>query len=554
MTSSLTHFLTPNPQLALCSDGMLVSVVPGTPSLREATPAEFHAAADLALARGVHILTDSGGGGDSSFLWEGMSPEFRGVISGIGMAISAVVPIVGFISAAITAMELLGLTGSKYQPIFERIDALNVKLDQILAELSGTQKLVYSSWASNHWRDISKLLGQTSAALGAAFEVVKFQEDPTSPAAVQKLAIADNDSRVVVATLIAGGLDGGFWRRPHFGPAMNMAAWEFKTDARPDVTGDDRVWDYRIALPTLLLAIAARIIVIKAMHPPAQAHARLCSEVRTWTSFIGPLIQRIQNNVQRKTDFSSSEKSNPCAGAPTSGFFAGAVDLSIGLDDFIHLDAFGNVALDTYLRKVGRRPDFPGATGTDRGNLCYGGWVNVQDFSDQITEQDVNEGKFFLKHSAVLEKQGRFAENRLLWKTPILDLCDFNGVLWELCPKRPPLVDRVSAVLVPRRALAAAVAGTSGAKHVAREAYALAAMAAAQHDTKSETLLAGAKLTAVMLDETRGPAFRTSLQDSLPALVGKAVAQGSQPEAVTDYMDRRSATRSTAKSEPDAPA
>lgn len=513
MTPPIDQFLTPNPFLALQSDGMLVSVLPDTPSLRDATASELHTAVRLAMARGIHILSEAGGAGDdSSYLWEGMSPEMRTIITGIGAAVGVVVPVVGWISAAMTAMELLGLTGSKYDPIFERIDALNAKLDRILAELSGTQALVYSAWAAGHWRDIAGLLGKTSVALDTILDVVQFKEDTTSPTVIQKLSIADNESRVVVATLIAGGLDGGYWRRPHFGPTLNMAAWDFKTDARPDVTGDGRVWDYRIALPTLLLAIAARVLVIKTLHPPGQAHAHLCREVRMWTKFLGLIIQRIQNNVQRKSDFSVAEKSQPCPGCPTSGFFAGAVDLSVGLDDFIHLDAFGNVALQAYRRKTGRAPDFPGATDTERGNKCYGGWVNVADFADAITEQDVNDGKFFLKHAAVLEKQGRFAENRLLWKTPILDLCDFSGQLWELCPKRPPLVARINAEITPIRTLVAAVAGEAGAKHVAREAFALAAIAREPHACKNEVLLGGAALTSVMLDEARGPALRASLR------------------------------------------
>ena len=457
-----------------------------------------------------------------------MTPELRTIITGISAAVGVVVPVVGFISAALTALELLGLTGSKFEPIFDKIDALNVKLDRILAELSGTQSLVYSAWAAGHWRDIAGLLGTISAALDTVHDVIVFHEDVSSPAVIQKLSIVDNESRVAVATLIAGGLDGGYWRRPHFGPALNMAAWEFKTDDRPDVTGDGRVWDYRIALPTLLVAIAARILVIKTLYSASDAYPRLCNEVRTWTRFIGPLIDRIQNNVRKKIGFSESERADTCPGAPTGAFFAGAVDLSNGLDDFIHLDAYGNVARQTYLRKNGLLEDFPSPTSRDRGNQCFGGWVNVEDFAESITLQDVDDGKFHLQHTAILAKQGVFAENRLLWKTPILDLCDFNGVLWELCPKRPPLVEKIRLELSSRRSLTALVVGDAGAKRTVREAFALAAIVSEKETVNDDALLTGGALASLMLGEQTGPAFRTSLREFI--LLALVPVHGPLPE------------------------
>jgi hypothetical protein len=502
--------LTPNPTLALRSDGYLVAIAPGALPPRKASDAEMQEAAELAFARGLQIMSTGETGGAAALL-NSLSPQLRAIVATVSTVISIVVPVVAFVTAAIAALELLGLTGSKYEPIFERIEELNRKLDRILAELSGTQKLVYGTWAAAHWRDIANLLGDVSAALDTVREVQSLREDVTSPGVIHKLAIADNQSRTAVARLVAAGIDGGYWMRPHFADALNMAAWEFKTDDRPDVTGDGRVWDYRIALPTLLIAITARVMVVKTMYPAADAHKRLCPEVRTWSRFFGALIQRLQNNVRRKTAFATPETQDHCDGVHTTAFYAGAVDLSVGLDDFIHLDPYGINTFAAYQQKRGVTPYQPGPS--DGPHRCWGSPVNPSDFSDLITEQDALASRSRFDHTAVLEKQGIFAANRLLWKSPILNLCDISGQLWKLCPDPPTLVGQVSSQFGKKRAIAAAVAtGDGSGKRSAQHAFALADVIQGEADTSEETLRTGAALATLMIDEKAGAAFRQSLR------------------------------------------
>lgn len=508
-------FLTPNPGLALRADGSLVRVTQGREIVRRATSAEFKQAADLAWARGLEILAKTPEGQSTMFL-----PAIAAGIIGAAQAIGA---IVGAVTAVITALELAGITESKYQPIFDKINVLNGVLRQILIAEEQTQDLVYATWASARWDDIAEMLGQSKRAIDLASEVERYNEDRSSPAVIDKLGRADEVSRAPIDALIAAGIDGGYWYRPHFPRILNMNAWSFKTDDRPEVLGDGRVWDYRMALPPLVAAIMARIIVLKIIYPAhLQASARICSEARTWNAFLSSLIQRIQANVRRKTDFTTSEKTNHCEGAQTTDFFAGAVDLTTGLEDFVNFDPYGQAAEDAYLRKTHQRVESLSAPYQRNapGMQCYGGFISLADFSDYITWEDVTGVMGVAQRNAVLlDKQGRFAENRLLWQTPVLQLCDLCGKLLDYCPENI-VFEQVRHEFGRKRALFVTVAEGGKAKKSARDAYALVDLVRSGDDSEEERLRDSARLTAVMLDEQAGPTFRDSLRRLVHSAVG----------------------------------
>jgi hypothetical protein len=214
------------------------------------------------------------------------------------------------------------------------------------------------------------------------------------------------------------------------------------------LTGDYRIWDWRIVLLSLITAITARMTVLVTLYPQKVDTRGLCPEIRRYTKFLGLVIQRLLNNIVPKLDYSAFEKANPMPwlGSPTSAFHIGAVDLTTGASDFIMVGADlsnSNNLLLAVKEKLGLRPPDPRPTEQPTERLYqFGLRIHPDDVAPTITLEDVHNAIYRGDRTALFRKQGAFAKGRLEDQLPVIQILQLAASLWELCPARDQITRR----------------------------------------------------------------------------------------------------------------
>lgn len=470
MPSDTVLLRTSIPALAVTSDGHFVRLKPG--ARRPPKPAEDIALQGFTLAaeRNLRFLANSKEGGGAQWLYDalGVSTDvvkFGGAVAALASGIGAVV---GAVGAVKKIGEFLGIFDKEptLSDISEQITAINARLELVLAEIAKGQALDYAAWAAAHWRDVGGLVGKLQTSIDFAQFALSEAENPTDLGR-QRLATADAQSQEALQTLIGGGLDGGYWMRPAFPAAVNLAAWGGKTDARPPVVDDGRVWDWRIALPTLLLALAARQIVLKALEVQNRRKGLLRAEARAWTRFVGALGSRVNEGLVYKKEATPDEMAR--TSHLSTHAWIGAVDTWTGLSHFVQMNPLHwwteIAAFDR--RKRGIQP-FNDAPTDATGDSFHppGRYINVGDLADTIREGELVK---FANRELLFEKQAQFAYNRVAAASPLVMLCQLNSELLALTEKTIEIAgnfekvnDRIrSYVQIGRDALAGGAEGRS---------------------------------------------------------------------------------------------
>jgi len=435
MSSKNVFLRTTIPGLALGADGNFVSLPLGKRRPTKAPKPVALQGYRLAAEQNLRFLANGKavGDGSSDWLFEalGISADVVKVGSSVAALASGVGAVVGGIGAAKKIGEMLGIFDAEptLSEISDQISAINARLEQIFAEISRGQALDYAAWAASHWRDVGNLVGKLKTSIAFAQFALAESEKP-SDLAKQRLASADVLSQEALQTLMGGGLDGGYWMRPAFPAAIQLASWQAKTDARPPVVQDGRVWDWRIALPTLLLGLTARQIVLRTIEVTSRRKGLLRAEARTWTRFVGALGGRVNQGIAIKRAYTPAELAASTVGV-TPGWI-GAVDIWTGSSLFIGMifPVFYEAIYAFRRREAGVQPLDDAPTDTRDPLPSYGRYINVGDLSPRIPIiylQDMGKSS-----KALFKEQAAYAYNRVVAASPLVMLCQLNGELIAL--------------------------------------------------------------------------------------------------------------------------
>jgi hypothetical protein len=187
-------------------------------------------------------------------------------------------------------------------------------LQRIDASLARIEDLALASWASQRMDNMAFLRAHSSAALHTV-NAFLYRGDPHPDGIwLDKLALADRDSLIAVETFAAGGIDGGFWKRPNSLKAMSWAGdpmdyyrgWMPHLPDRAAVDSFGLVWDYRWALPALAYAIAVRFVVVRVL---SQDWDEICREMQGYVGVLQDAFLRMNSGVKnpRVTDLMRHE-------------------------------------------------------------------------------------------------------------------------------------------------------------------------------------------------------------------------------------------------------
>jgi hypothetical protein len=230
------------PGQSALSSASLATVLAQRPGERH----RFHVA-------GVPLHALSGTGNRDLGAALGLSEDYAQALKMAGQAISTASVVGTAISLAITALEWLGVFGEGENPFEELFTRISNQLNYIYVSDVAGQKL----------DTMQKLSGHLSEARAAASAVTAYHLDPT-PLREDELKQAYHGSRVAVHALEEDSM----WLRVYDPGASPIGlggspGWTLGPAVRPDLL----MWDWRLPLLAYVVALAARIAVIRTLDP-----------------------------------------------------------------------------------------------------------------------------------------------------------------------------------------------------------------------------------------------------------------------------------------------
>jgi hypothetical protein len=402
----MTYFDTPDSQLLLSSDGILVARAPGL-DVRKPTRQELTETAAAAFGRAMDGVNYVAFQTPPALLSSehDMYEKTRKVFEKI--------PELGeFSEFAFAIADLMGWTQTR-DPLLEQVKAMDSLLH---AYFTMVDQQVFAGWSSTRLAMLADVQALASSARETIRSIVANEEDLQSPLTIARLALADRDSLTAVNTFTSA-VESGYWLRPYSGPAVGLNEWGSKVDDRAPVYGDGTVWDPRLVLPSLLYALTVRMVVLKALY---SSRRKYCHEVRQRVDFLLKVQMHWQTGIRRKLHLSAPEVKIG-AGFSVRPFAAGAVDVFTGTYDLIDVDYDAlNLAQ---------------ALGFYRGPLKPGvAPIPAELVAPTITFTDIDL-RFETEYRAILEKQSAVAFTRLRWATGLQAFSDTIKSLGEVCAR-----------------------------------------------------------------------------------------------------------------------
>lgn len=204
--------------------------------------------------------------------------------------------------------EMVMGPGGKPDPIMESLNRVHQMLSQI-------QDFSLAAWVTSREDNLAFLIAHSSAALHTANEFVQSNGSRTDPVWAAKIALAERDSLLAVQTF-TGNMERGYWLRPYSIPAISWAGnptsyydgWMPHMPDRAEVNSYNQVWDYRWALPVLVYAIVARLLVLTAVGTGSRQERRLhCAEIGGYVGFLQNVFKKRMEGLRTITKFSDQK-------------------------------------------------------------------------------------------------------------------------------------------------------------------------------------------------------------------------------------------------------
>jgi hypothetical protein len=407
-----SYLATPDPTLALSTDGILVARSPAL-TVRDPAAGELQDALAAAFGRAMDVADLVAPSNAPAKLLRSSSSQHE-QYEKVRHVFEKAPLFHEFSEFAFAVGDLFGWT-LQHDPLLEQVKAIDGLLHGYFKEVD--QK-VFANWSATRLAQLADVQALASSARDTIRTIVVNDEDLTAPLTVAMLGHAHRDSLTAVNTFTAA-VESGYWLRPYSDAAINLGSWGTKIDDRARVNPDGTVWDPRIALPTLLYALAVRIVVLKAIYNNSRKY---CQEINDRVSFLLQVQMHWQTGIRRKERLSTPEFKIG-AGFSVRPFAAGAVDVFTGNHDLIDVDAD---ALNLYY-----------ALGLWGGPLpAHVSPIPPELVAPNITANDIDL-RFNDEYRAILSKQAAVAFTRLRWSTGLQGFSDTIKALGEICAPRP---------------------------------------------------------------------------------------------------------------------
>ncbi|MGW7463830.1 hypothetical protein ACWGJT_03780 [Streptomyces xantholiticus] len=403
---TVVHYLTPDRTLLLREDGILVERVP---DIEAQEPADEDLPPVLSVAFGRALASLSVNRSDDQYLppqqyaQQELADRVRKVFEKMPMASE-------FYEFAFALGDVFGWSTTA-DPLLAQVQMI----DRLMHDyFNRVDQQVFAAWSAIRLAMLADVQAQAGAAMETIRSIVENQADLSAPLTVAMLAHADRDSKVAVKAFTSG-LESGYWTRPFSEGAVGLQEWGNKFDDRAPVFGDRTVWDPRLVLPTLLYALAVRVMVLKALHSEPRQY---CREIRETVQFLLSVQFQWQAGIRRKHRLSTFEMRSG-AGFSVRPFAAGAVDVYTGSHHVIDVDADAENLFHALGYSDGPLPA--------RVPL-----LDPEFVCPDITELEI-EHRFETEYRPILAKQADFSFTRLRWQTGLHSFSDTVKSLGEIC-------------------------------------------------------------------------------------------------------------------------
>lgn len=425
---NITYYHTPNPQLLLRSDGILVPFDITIKEIKEPVEGDLKKILPIAIGHGLTALSNAAASDNGSNDWLAdafnISQDNRKIMKQVGDVIDLAGKISGYADFGIKALKVLGVLGEERDPLVDLLNAIDQKLNILIKVVEDT---TYSIWAAERGVAMANLRGQAQSAMETVQDIIIHKLDPSSALTASRLGHADRDSRECIEKLIASGIEDGYWMRPFNANAIKLDDWKNSSDDRPPITETRLVWDYRIVLPFLCYALVARIMVLKVIYANEQYY---CRELRRYYKFFLQLQEQMSKGIRRKLAISHGEDPNNIRHYKGYiPFTAGAVDVYSGIRHFIRIDSDAlnlSSARGLYSGPIPPSVDI----------------LDPMQVANTITLLDIDH-RYEDDYRTILQKQAQVSFTILRWQIGLQELCILTKNLGRICTglhfRMPPI-------------------------------------------------------------------------------------------------------------------
>ena len=477
------HYLTPDPRMLLRSDGVLVASDPGIEA-REPEEDELEpvlmAAAGFGIDALAELMTRRG-------TEDVLAARSQVTLTDKVKTIFEKIPEAGdFFEFGFAILSLVGFDQGD-DPLLRQVQAVDNLLHDYFKRMDAA---IYASWSATRLAMLADVQAHAAAAREIMRSIFQNHDDLASPLTVARLAQAERDSLVAVNTF-TGNIDGGYWLRPYSAQAVSLEFWANKFEDRAPVNPDNTVWDPRIAIPTLLYAIASRMIVLKAMHGDPR---RFCHEINQIVQFLLGVQVRWGEGLRRKLKLTPSE-AQQWGGFTDVAFHAGAIDVFTGNFHMIFVDHTAHSLY--YALGFTADPD-------PHHTLPYE-YLHPSDVAPDITREEIDM-RFYTGYREILAKQAAFSFTRLRWITGLQVYSETIKALGEVCnpPPRRKLVVTYRNAIKKTKNMTRMPGSNPDIDRRARFARSLADLMSDPTKKSSENAMANQFLLFNALDDSKG--------------------------------------------------
>ncbi|MGW6705222.1 hypothetical protein ACWGDE_10070 [Streptomyces sp. NPDC054956] len=217
--------------------------------------------------------------------------------------------LVGFGATVLSLVEDLNKWASNLPPATDPAIRL---LNQLNAKLREIHDFQLAAWVTEREQSLADLNAYAQTAIGSARDFAQAlltEVDPLGdPYYADVIHSAEHDSSVVVKQL----MQPAFWMRPESTAAISTkgdpvpypTGWMANMPDRAGTDEWNRVWDHRWALPALLYAIAARVIVLKARYAAdLSVIPKVRQELEGYIEYLGNVWKRMDSGIRRGLEY-----------------------------------------------------------------------------------------------------------------------------------------------------------------------------------------------------------------------------------------------------------
>lgn len=300
---NFTKYRIPDTDLYLRADGIFSPTVEPGETVLDLTPDILEVAYHGRTLQRLTVLADSAGEGY-------FGGQKQDSYSQLGIQAIKTVPYGKEAMEFVSILNAMTVPG-KPDPIMESLNRVHETLKQI-------QDFNLAAWVTSREDNLAFLIAHSSAALHTASTFVQNNGSRTDPVWAAKIAIAERDSLLAVLTFTRN-MEGGYWLRPYSVPAISWAGnptdywygWMPHMPDRAEVNSYSQVWDYRWALPVLVYAIVARLLVLTAVGTGSrQEQILLCAEIKGYVGFLQAVFKKRWGGLRTLTQLSDQQLTN----------------------------------------------------------------------------------------------------------------------------------------------------------------------------------------------------------------------------------------------------